>query len=822
MEQPLVYIPASFAAEFSPESLTVKGRKIYYRKLIGNMLKEAFFIKLIFAAFVTISAMVSNNAQEITGTLSGIVKDSNGGAIVGAGVELKRRDLQIKKIVATNERGEYEITVSANNFAVRTETINVARASIFEFVLQPENVAAYVSITSGYLAGTPDALERTAGSIETIDKETLENSRVFNFSEALRKISGLNVRDEEGFGLRPNIGIRGTNPTRSTKILLLEDGIPLAYAPYGDNASYYHPPVERFESIEVLKGAGQIEYGPVTVAGVVNYITPNPPEKTTFSLKLLGGNRDYFNGSAGFGGTFGKTGILLNLTRKQGAGARENVRSGLNDFNLKIVQPINDKNILTFKYSHYNEVSRITYSGLTEAEYAANRRGNPFRNDSFSLFREGSSLSHTVVFTPRMNLTTNTYTSYFSRDWWRQSSNSGERPNRLGSDADCRGMQDLLTTCGNQGRLRDYKIYGIEPHLNVQFDFGKLRNNLNVGFRVHYENQDRRQKNGDFPSSRDGVLVESNVRRNTAFSGFIQNRFIWKDFSFTPGVRIENINFKRINRLNNTIGETNLTQVIPGFGVTYNAFKNTTFFAGVHRGFAPPTTADIINNNGGVVDLQSELSWNYEIGLRTRPHKGIALEGTFFRTNYENQIVPASVAGGIGAAVTNGGKTLHQGFEFSGEANSSALFNTGYNLYVRTAYTYLGEAEFRGRRLSSVSGFTNISVNGNRLPYAPKNLMTTSVGYAYRDFDAFIENNFIGSQFSDDLNTINASANGQRGAIAAQTYWNATANYRVEKWKSTFFVTAKNIFDRTYIVDRSRGILPGSPRLLQAGWKFVY
>ncbi len=92
---------------------------------------------------------------------------------------------------------------------------------------------------------------------------------MFNFSEALRKVSGVNVRDEEGFGLRPNIGIRGTNPTRSTKILLLEDGVPLAYAPYGDNASYYHPPVERFESIEILKGAGQIEYGPVTVAGAL-------------------------------------------------------------------------------------------------------------------------------------------------------------------------------------------------------------------------------------------------------------------------------------------------------------------------------------------------------------------------------------------------------------------------------------------------------------------------------------------------------------------------------------------------------------------------
>ncbi len=778
--------------------------------------------------FGALNVVAQVNAQ----TFSGSVKDENGSAIVGAAVEIKRQDVQFKKTATTNERGEFmfeklrngnfQIIVSASGFAQQVQAVNIGQTNTLRFILKPENIAEYVSVTSSYLAGTPETLVRTAGSIETIDKEILENARVFNFSEALRKVSGVNVRDEEGFGLRPNIGIRGTNPTRSTKILLLEDGIPLAYAPYGDNASYYHPPIERFESVEVLKGAGQIEFGPVTVAGVVNYITPNPPEKPTFSLKLLGGNRDYLNGSAGFGGTFGKTGILLNFTRKQGAGARENVRSGLNDFSSKVVQLINDKNVLTFKYSHYNEDSRLTYSGLTEAEYAANERQNPFRNDSLNLFREGLSLSHTVVFTPKASLTTNAYTSYFSRDWWRQSSNSNERPNRLGSDGDCRGLQDLSTTCGNQGRLRDYQIYGIEPRFNLQFDLGNIRNDLNIGFRIHYENQDRRQKNGDLPNSRDGILVESNVRQNLAYSGFIQNRFIWKNFSFTPGVRVENIKFKRLNRLNNTIGETTLTQVIPGFGVTYNAFKNTTFFAGVHRGFAPPTTADIINNNGGVIDLQSELSWNYEVGLRTRPFTGLSLEGTFFRTDYENQIVPASIAGGVGATVTNGGKTLHQGFEFSGEANSSAIFNTNYNVYVRTAYTYLGAAEFRGKRFSSISGFTNVSVKGNRLPYAPKNLLTTSVGYAYRNFDAFIENNYIGRQFSDDLNTINSSANGQRGAIGAQTYWNATANYQVERWKSTFFVTAKNIFDKTFIVDRSRGILPSSPRLLQAGWKFVY
>jgi Fe(3+) dicitrate transport protein len=64
-------------------------------------------------------------------------------------------------------------------------------------------------------------------------------------------------------------------------VLLLEDGVPLSFAPYGDNASYYHPPIERFERIEVLKGASQVRFGPQTIGGVINYITPRAPDELT-------------------------------------------------------------------------------------------------------------------------------------------------------------------------------------------------------------------------------------------------------------------------------------------------------------------------------------------------------------------------------------------------------------------------------------------------------------------------------------------------------------------------------------------------------------
>ncbi|MFN0139332.1 MAG: TonB-dependent receptor domain-containing protein [Pyrinomonadaceae bacterium] len=777
---------------------------------------------------------VSIVASAQTGDLRGKVVDVNGDDVAGASVSVSRPESASRTNAITDSggrfsfeafgSGKYSVTVKADGFATESLEIVLPTADEVFVTLRPRQIAVEISVTSNMLAGTPDSLSEVPGSIDRIDARTLETARVLSFSEALRKVAGVNVRDEEGFGLRPNIGIRGTNPTRSTKVLLLEDGVPLAYAPYGDNASYYHPPIERYESIEILKGSSQIAFGPQTIAGVINYLTPNPTTKPTFSLALTGGDRRYFNGGFTGSGTIHRTGIFAHYTRKQGNGSRENTYSKLNDVTAKIVQTINDHNALTFKFTYYGEDSNVTYSGLTTAEYAANERSNPFKNDFFYGNRLGFSAAYTTVFSPNASMTTNAYFNRFKRDWWRQSSNSGQRPNRLNIDADCRSMADLNTTCGNEGRLRKYDTFGIEPRFDLNYSRGKsFRGELKAGFRLHWETQDRRHLNGDLPTSRDGVAAELNYRRNFAQSGFVQHRFIFGNFAITPGLRLERIEIDRENRLVSPLlkGRTTVNAVIPGIGVAYSGLPRTTIFAGVHRGFSPPRAEDIISNTGGVVDLEPEKSWNYEVGARTSPQRGLQFEATVFRLDYENQIVPASLAGGVGSLLTNGGETLQQGVEFSALVETGTMSQSRHNLYLRGALTFLPTAEFTGVRFSSVT--PTILITGNRLPYTPETLATTSVGYSHAEgFNGFVENVFIGSQFSDDLNTVTPIANGQRGFIAKQNYWNATANYSIERLHTTFFVTVKNLTDKIYIVDRSRGILPSTGRNLQAGVKINF
>jgi Fe(3+) dicitrate transport protein len=791
-----------------------------------------------------LSLLISNvSAQSNLGSISGRVLDQNGAIVKGAHVRLRQRGMTFDRTVSTDESGafrfdeliqsKYELSVTGAGFSAATEELALASGEAREvnLTLRPGAIAASVIVNSRRLASTPEIIEQTPGSIEIIDAKTLEDSRPFTSSEALRKVTGINARDEEGFGLRPNIGIRGLNPTRSSKVLLLEDGIPLTYAPYGDNASYYHPPIDRFESVEVLKGSGQIPYGPSTVGGVINFITPAPPVKPSGYLALTGGNRDYFNGHINYGGTWGDTGLLFDYTRKQGELARRDQRSGLNDFNFKSITTFGSRQALTVKANYYGERSNITYSGLREAEYAADPRQSIFRNDHFSGNRYGGSLTHSFVVNSNLLMTTNAYGSIFQRDWWRQSSNSGERPNRLrtlaGGDPDCFGMADLNTTCGNQGRLRRYYVRGVETRLRATHRLFGINNETDFGGRIHFETQERQQQNGDLPTSRNGVLVEHNRRRNSAYSAFVQNRFLFDKLTITPGMRVEHIKFERTNYLANSgsgvTGRSELTQLIPGLGVSYHAGRNTTIFAGLHRGFAPPRTEDIITNAGGSVDLDPELSWNYEVGVRSLPRAGLSLEATLFRMDYENQIIAASLAGGVGSALTNGGETLHQGIEFTGRVDSGVILKTPHNFYVRTAYTFLPDAKFTGTRFSNVSGFSTVQISGNRLPYAPEHMLNASFGYSNPSgLDALLEAVHVSSQFGDDLNTVAPTPDGQRGLIPGYTSWNATGNYRVERIQTTLFVTVKNLLDRTYIVDRSRGILPGSPRLLQAGFKWRF
>ncbi len=690
--------------------------------------------------------------------------------------------------------------------------------------------------------GKKENLDRIPGAGYILDKETLESSRVFTTSEALRKIPGVNARDEEGFSMRPNIGIRGLNPTRSTKITLLEDGIPLAYAPYGDNASYFHPPIERYERIEVLKGAGQILFGPQTIGGVVNYITPDPPKEFQGSISLAGGSRDYLNAHVRLGGG----GWLFDYTRKQGQGNRDNTWLQVDDLNLKKLIEIDARQSVILRGNIYQENSQVGYTGITTAEWNNfGARYNPFPNDFFDTRRYALSATHQIQFSEATKLTTNLYGSYFDRDWWRQSSSTLDtlcgtafRDARLGGlpvdpNTQCAGTGP---TRQNEGRLRSYTQFGIEPRLQHLYNAFGIANELETGFRIHSETQSRRQIAGATPLARTGLIQEDNLRETMAYAAFAQNKFLFGDFTLAPGLRYEYIDNRREDRrANGTSGEATTAKLLPSLGANYRLDEATNFFAGVHRGFAPPRVEDQIATGTGVTptstNVNPELSWNYELGVRTSAIRNTSLQATVFQNDFERLVAVGSVAGNVPLSE---GRALYQGLEFAGRYGAPSGF------YGTVALTWLpvADQESQFRQVSNGQVVQNSQV-GNRLPYAPKQTATIGVGYMMPSgLDMNVEAVHVGEQFSDFANVGDAATDpnvpgtgaaqtrnrqsGQFGKIDDFTVFNAAVNYKLAQYKVTLFLAVKNIADKTYIVDRTRGMVPGMPRLIQAGFRYDF
>lgn len=730
---------------------------------------------------------------------------------------------------STDALGRFVLSdLPEGSYSIRVTMIGYADADRAVTARSPDTVSVDIVLTPRpvdlpavqIVGSNPSVYLKIPGSADVISGMMIAATHPVGFNEILRKVPGIHVRDEEGFGIRPNIGIRGLFPTRSGKVLLLEDGIAFTQAPYGDPAAYYHPPISRFERIEVLKGSGQILFGPQTIGGVINYLTPPPPPTTAGAVKIMGGNRDFVLGQVDFGSTWGPAGFLIDYSHTGGALARENTSTAINDLTGKMVLTLDDMSKVNLKAGYYKETSNTTYAGLTRIEFEENPFQNQFKDDWFAIDRFGVHAMYDRHFGDHGTaLAVNLYGYEFKRHWWRQGNNGGTNSTNPGNTP---GVRTVLNPTRNDGRNRQYNVWGVEPRVRTNHRLFGVLHETDFGVRAHFEEQDRKQIEGSSPTARTGILREDNLRRTSAYALFLQDRmFFGNRWTFSGGVRVENVHHFRANRLIAVSGSASLTEIIPGFGVTFNPSPLVTVYTGIHRGFAPPRVEDAISNNDGTsIDLDAEKSWNMELGVRVQPLSRWELHATLFQMDFENQIIPASLAGGSATTLTNAGETLHRGLELR-SATAVPIAEAEDQLLVDVAYTYLPTAEFRGERFSALNAA--VRVTGNRLTYAPQHLATASFGLEFSGRAlARFEMVYISDQFSDDLNTVEVTPSGRQGIVPAHTVWNFSGKYTIPSLNLTMIFTVKNILDKVYVVDMSRGMLPGSPRLLQCGleWKF--
>ena len=132
-------------------------------------------------------------------------------------------------------------------------------------------------IESVTIIGSAEDQRKLAGSGQIISNDDLLKAMDTDIQKILTAVPGVYMRTEEGYGLRPNISIRGTAIERSAKVAVMEDGVLVAPSPYTSSSAYYFPTTGRIHSVEVLKGPAAVSQGPQTIGGAINLIsTPIP------------------------------------------------------------------------------------------------------------------------------------------------------------------------------------------------------------------------------------------------------------------------------------------------------------------------------------------------------------------------------------------------------------------------------------------------------------------------------------------------------------------------------------------------------------------
>ena len=761
----------------------------------------------------------------LVGTRHGAITDESGGF----------RITDVPTGLYTVEARRLGATVERTAAAIRPGQTTVLELAL---ALAPAELAGVEVIGK-----RADALARLPGSAAVISSEELTIRQPVSANEVLRTLPGVHIQEEEGVGLRANIGIRGLDPDRSRTVLVLEDGLPVALAPYGEPEMYYSPPIDRMERVEVMKGSGSIVYGPQTVGGVINYVTAEAPVRPSGQLLVQGGGGSFLAGRLRYGGTWGPARGNVGVFHKQ-ARDLNGLFFDVSDVTTKLGFRGAGRGDIGVKLSVYDEISNATYVGLTDSLFRASPNVHPSPGDRLRLQRYAATATHGYALGEATTLRTSVYAYHTTRDWQRRDFTYAS------------GGQSILfrNTTGN--RNRSFDVVGAEPRIASTLRIAGIRSDLDAGVRVHYERARDQHINGSTATSFTGEIQDDEIRTGRALSAFVQNRFFLSDaLTVTPGLRLERFEFDRHILRTRVRRETPdgttrapenvdirsgdvVAEVIPGLGAAWSPTALVTVFAGAHRGFAPPRAKDALIYEDPVLapndqvpapvslQLDAERSWNYEVGTRLRPVGALALEATLFYLDFANQIVePSLSAGSVSqAALANQGATVHRGVEGSFALDVGKVLRQPYAILAEGNLT-LVDARFSRQRLLERAPGDTADIEGNRLPYAPEWLANAALTFVHpTGLTSRLEATWVGDQFSDNFETVDGSANGRTGLIPAYRVVDLSLRYRVPgPIDLTVTGSVKNLLGETYIASRRpQGIKVGLPRLATFGviWGF--
>jgi Fe(3+) dicitrate transport protein len=602
-------------------------------------------------------------------------------------------------------------------------------------------------------------LPRVAGSAYVIDAEELERQELDDIQRVLVRVPGVYVRTEDGYGLRPNIGMRGGSSDRSAKIALLEDGIPLAPAPYAAPAAYYFPMTTRLTGVEVIKGPAAIRHGPQTIGGAINLLTRPVPTGSAGQLDAGAGLYHTFklHGWAGTGTDRG--GLVAEAVHLGTRGFKQLDGGGDTGFDreeamlkARVALDAARRHALELKAGYSRERSNETYVGLAAEDFAATplRRYAATALDQMNAQRSQFELRWTAQLSDAVELRTTAWHHYLDRTWARLDGFAdGPALHGLLSQTDpdpawldvLRGDADSLTPESQLDQVSNHRRYhtgGGQTVLRWRATAGKVTSQLEVGLRLMADDV-RRVHTSDRFAMTSGTLVPTGAATELlldsrtsalAFAAHVHEDLAIGPLRLLPGLRAEVIRTSADD-------DEAVTRAIalPGVGVLVDATPWLSLLGGVHRGFSPLAP-------GEAVDARPETAWNSELGARVNTGSTQG-ELVGFLSAYDNLTGQCTLSGGCSQQdldrQLDGGAAFVWGTELL--ITHRQLLPAHLALVGQLSYTWTGSA-FRTGFVSDFPQFGTVDP-GDHLPYVPEHQGGVRLTLEHRWGSATIAASFV-------------------------------------------------------------------------------
>lgn len=652
----------------------------------------------------------------------------------------------------------------------------------------------------------------------------IANTATNNPRQTFSSIAGLNIWESDGSGLQLGIGGRGLSPNRTSNFTTRQNGYDISADPLGYPESYYSPPLEAIDRVEVIRGAASLRYG-TQFGGLVNFRFRKGSSSSPFAgnVRLTGGSYGFAAMYAQVGGTIGSLNYTALYQGKRADGWRPNSDYDVHTGYAAVSYAIDDAFILRADYTHMQYLAHQP-GGLTDRQFAIDAQQSVRERNWFSVnwnlasatadwLIDTATIFHTVFFT---NLSSRTALGNLERI----------------NVADLGGMRTMITG--------EFRNFGNESTLQRDFTTNNGTSSLLVGLRLFSGTTTQGQGDASNGSTADFRYNNPNNLENSQFTFPNSNAAVFsevvlrlaKGLSIVPGVRLEHITTKadgyykmRVKDFaGNIIVDTNIyeprtrsrTIFLAGIGSAYQVTEQLELYANASQNYRSITFSDMRISNPNVrvdTNLQDEKGYTLDVGVRGALTSYLSLDASLFYLRYSQRIGEIVLTDAAPLFLpyryrTNIADAYTAGIEAVADATISALWDD--NLLLPVVHFVVNTTVLQGRYINT----SNSSIRNKNVELVPSYIVRSALNISWQNIKASYLMSFVGDQYTDATNA-RTSASAVTGLVPAYTVADLTLGY---SWNSlSLDLSCNNLFDARYFTRRAEsypgpGIIPSDAR----------